>query len=154
MPYVSLSKVDELNLLKLKGVNTPDSYSTWTAPIVVMKKKNGTTRLCADFSTSLNAAFEQHHHALPIPADLFTMLNNGILFAKLDLADANLQVEAAEESRELLTINIHCGLVLYNRLPFGFKIATPIFQQLTNTILSGITCVTNYLDYTLVVATS
>ncbi|KAK4467570.1 hypothetical protein MN116_000277, partial [Schistosoma mekongi] len=102
----------------------------------------------------LNAALEQHHYPLPVPADLFTMLNGGKFFAKLDLADAYLQVEVADECRELLTINTHRGMFQYNRLPFGVKTAPSIFQQLMDTILAGISGVAAYLDDILIVATS
>ncbi|CAH8666328.1 unnamed protein product [Schistosoma bovis] len=82
------------------------------------------------------------------------MLNGGKFFAKLDLADAYLQVEVAEDSKELLTINTHRGLFQYNRLPFGVKTAPSIFQQLMDIILSGIPGVATYLDDILIVATS
>ncbi|KAK4471021.1 hypothetical protein MN116_000004, partial [Schistosoma mekongi] len=155
VPYAALPKVDEeLNRLQQQGVITPVSYSAWAAPIVVIKKANDTIRICADFSTGLNAALEQHHYPLPVPADLFTMLNGGKFFAKLDLADAYLQVEVADECRELLTINTHRGMFQYNRLPFGVKTAPSIFQQLMDTILTGISGVAAYLDDILIVATS
>ncbi|RTG90614.1 uncharacterized protein DC041_0002092 [Schistosoma bovis] len=153
--YAVLSNVDEeLNRLQLQGVITPVSYSVWAAPIVVIKKVNGTIRICADFFTGLKAALKQCNYPLPAPADLFTMLNGGTFFAKLDLADAYLQVEVAEDSRDLLTINTHRGLFQYSRLPFGVKTAPSIFQQLMDTILSGILEVATYLDDILIVATS
>ncbi|CAH8680112.1 unnamed protein product [Schistosoma rodhaini] len=155
VPYATLPTVDEeLNRLQQQGVITPVSYSAWAAPIVVIKKANGTIRICADFSTGLNAALEQHHYPLPVPADFFTMLNGEKFFAKLDLADDYLQVEVDEASRELLTINNHRGLFQYNRLPFGVKTAPFIFQQLMDTILSGIPGVAAYLDDILIVATT
>ncbi|CAH8531426.1 unnamed protein product [Schistosoma bovis] len=153
--YATLPTVDEeLNRFQRQGVITPVSYSAWASPIVVIKKANGTIRICADFSTGFNAALEQHHYPLPVPEDLFTMLNGGNFFAKLDLADAYLQVEVAEDSRELLTINTHRGLFQYNRLPFGVKTAPSIFQQLMDTILSGTPGVATYLDDILIVTTS
>nr|CAH8840276.1 unnamed protein product [Trichobilharzia regenti] len=155
VPYASVPKVDEeLERLQQQGVLTPVTYSAWAAPIVVVKKANGSLRICADFSTGLNAALEQHHYPLPTPDDLFTVLNGGSYFAKLDLADAYLQVEVAPECRELLTINTHRGLFQYNRLPFGVKTAPAIFQQLMDTILAGIPGVAVYLDDILVVANS
>ncbi|KAH9581803.1 hypothetical protein MS3_00008831 [Schistosoma haematobium] len=155
VPYATLQTVDEeLNRLQQQGVITPVSYSAWTAPIVIIKKANGTIRICADLSTGLNAALEQHHYPLPVPTDLFTMLNGGRFFAKLDLADAYLQVEVEEASRELLTINTHRGLFQYNRPPFGVKTAPSISQQLMDTILSGISEVAAYLDDIIIVATT
>ena len=152
VPYASLPDVDaELQRLEREGVLVPVSYSAWAAPIVVIKKPNGTLRICADFSTGLNAALKMHHYPLPTPDDLFTILNGGKFFAKLDLAEAYLQVEVAPESRELLTINTHRGLFQYTRLPFGIKTAPAIFQQLMDTILAGIPCVAVYLDDVLIV---
>ena len=53
VPYAALSKVDEeLNRLQLQGVITPVSYSAWVANIMVIKKANGTTRICAIFHRS------------------------------------------------------------------------------------------------------
>ena len=72
-------------------------------------------RICADYSTGLNAALDSHHYPLPIPEDLFTQLNGGTCFAKIDFADAYLQVEVDSASRDLLTINTHRGLFRYNR---------------------------------------
>ena len=47
VPYATLPTVDEeLNRLQQRGVITPVSYSAWAAPIVVIKKANGTMRMC------------------------------------------------------------------------------------------------------------
>ncbi|VDL95279.1 unnamed protein product [Schistocephalus solidus] len=78
-----------------------------------------------------------HQYRLPVPEDLFAKLNGGNCFTKLDLSDAYLQIEVTEESRELLTINAHCGLFKFIRLPVGVKTAPATFQQTTDTILTG-----------------
>ncbi|CAH8624689.1 unnamed protein product [Dicrocoelium dendriticum] len=111
-----------------------------------VEKPNGKVRVCADFSTGLNAALDDHQYPLPIPEDIFAKLNGGKCFAKLDLSDAYLQVEVDESSRELLTINTHRGLYQYNRLPFGVKTAPAIFQQLMDTMLAGVSGAAAYLD--------
>ncbi|KAK6734608.1 hypothetical protein RB195_018040 [Necator americanus] len=61
------------------------------------------------------------------PEDAFTKLNGGRYFSQLDLAEAYLQLEVDDVSKQLLTINTHRRLYRFNRLPFGVKPAPGIF---------------------------
>ena len=63
MPYASLEAVNtELSRLESQGVISPVTYSSWAAPIVVVRKATGALRICADFSTGLNKALETHQY--------------------------------------------------------------------------------------------
>lgn len=120
VPCAALPAVEkELDRLESIGVISKVNYSNWAAPIVIVKKSNGTLRICADFSTGLNDALELHQYPLPLPEDIFATLNGGQYFSHVDLADAYLQVEMDDQSKNLLTINTHRGLYQYNRMPFG-----------------------------------
>ncbi|KAK6761437.1 hypothetical protein RB195_022488 [Necator americanus] len=110
------------------------------------EKKNGSIRLCADHSTGLNDALEQNQHLLPIPEDTFTKLNGGRYFSQLDLAEAYLQLEVDDVSKQLFTINTHRGLYRFNRLPFGVKPAPGIFQQCMDTLIAGLDGTAAYLN--------
>ena len=147
IPYAALATLEnELNRLQQAGVIQPTNYSSWAAPIVMVKKANGKVRLCADFSTGLNDALDIHLYPQTAPEDLFTKLNGGTCFAKLDLADAYQQMEIDEDSKNLLTINTHKGQFQFCRLPFGVKSAPAIFQQTMDTMLTGLPGISAYID--------
>lgn len=152
VPYAALPMVDqELDRLEEIGVISRVNFSAWAAPIVAIKKANGTIRICGDFSTGLNSVLEDHQYPLPLPDDIFSTLTGGKFFSKIDLADAYLQVMVEDDSKHLLTINTHRGLYVYNRLCFGVKAAPGIFQQAMDTMLAGLTGVVSYLDDLIVV---
>ena len=68
-------------------------------------------------------------HRMPAADDLFTQLNEGEKFTKLDLSSAYQQVLLDEESRQYVTINTHLGLYRYTRLPFGVPQVLPYFRR-------------------------
>ncbi|XP_055639967.1 uncharacterized protein K02A2.6-like [Toxorhynchites rutilus septentrionalis] len=145
--YAMYDAVDcELDRLEQLKVITPVDYSEWAAPIVVVRKANGTVRICGDYSTGLNAALQSHQYPLPLPEDIFSKLANCRVFSQIDLSDAFLQVEVDEEFRNFLTINTHRGLHHYNRLPPGVKVAPGAFQQIIDAMLAGLGGCSGYLD--------
>ncbi|KAL6724109.1 hypothetical protein Aduo_019035 [Ancylostoma duodenale] len=130
VPYAAQHAVDkELDRLESIGVISKVNYSDWAAPIIIAKKSNGSLRICAEFSTGLNDALNLHQYPLPLPEDIIATLNGGRYFTYIDLADAYLQINVDDQSRQLLTINTHRGLYQYNRLPFGMKSAPPFFNK-------------------------
>ncbi|KAK6761919.1 hypothetical protein RB195_022856 [Necator americanus] len=147
VPYASMPDLDaEIDRLVAEQVISPVEHSEWATPMVVVKKKSGQIRLCGDFSTGLNDALQLHQHPLPTAKDVFTKLNGGRLVTQIDFAEAYLQVEVEEESKEMLTINTQRGLYRYNRLPFGVKSAPGIFQQIMDSMICGLEGVAAYLD--------
>ncbi|XP_058828544.1 uncharacterized protein LOC131688354 [Topomyia yanbarensis] len=145
--YAVHSSVDnELDRLERANIITPVDFSDWAAPIVVVRKTNGSIRICGDYSTGLNNALQPHQYPLPLPEIIFNKLANCIVFSRIDLLDAFLQVEVDESSRELLTINTHRGLYRYNRLTPGVKAAPGALQQLIDTMLAGLPHTCGYLD--------
>ncbi|PIO70502.1 hypothetical protein TELCIR_07643 [Teladorsagia circumcincta] len=126
---IRLQLDEEIDRLLAEQVFSAVDYSAWAAPIVVIKKANGTLRLCADLSTCLNEALMQHQHPLPTPDDVFTNFHSGSTSTQIDFADVYLQIEDDDEAKELLTFNTHRGLKLRcNPLPSSVKSAPGIFQ--------------------------
>ena len=87
-----------------------------------------------------------HRHPLPTPDEIFARLNQGAWFTQIDFADAYLQMEVEDDSKELVTINIHKGLFQYQRLPFGVKCAPGIFQEAMDRMITGLEGCAAYLD--------
>jgi hypothetical protein len=109
--YASLPLVEqELDRLLDLGVIKTLKHAEWAAPVMVVKKPDGSTRLCVDYSTGLNDALQLHQHPLPVPEDIFATLNVGQVFSQIDLSDAYLQVEFNDESKQLRNINRHRGV--------------------------------------------
>jgi len=78
VPYISLPIVEqELDCLLNLGVIKPVRHADWAAPVMVVKKPDGSARLCVDCSTGLNDTLQLHQHPLPIPEDIFATLNGG-----------------------------------------------------------------------------
>lgn len=145
--YSILPLVDaELIRLEQAGIISPVNYSDWAAPIVVIRKKNGQLRICADFSTDLNNSLQQNRHPLLHCNEIFTKLSNCRYFSQIDLSDAFLQVEIDEDSKNFLTINTHRGLFVYNRLPFGVTVAPSEFQSFVDVMIAGLNKVFAYID--------
>ncbi|KAK6756000.1 hypothetical protein RB195_014409 [Necator americanus] len=106
VPYATMPRIStEIDRLVSIHVLKPVDHLEWAAPIVIVEKRNGSIRLCADYSTGLNDALEQNQHQLPTPEDTFAM---GRYFSQLDLAEAYLRLEVDDVSKQLLTINMDC----------------------------------------------
>ena len=69
-----------------------------------------------------------------------------LIFTKLDLSHAYLQLSLGESSKPLTTINTHKGLFQCTRLPFGISSTTAIFQRTMESLLRGLKHVTAYID--------
>ena len=141
---------DELDELEASGVIKKVEHSQWAAPIVPVPKKNGKFRICGDYKVTVNQVLDVDQYPLPKPDDFFAILAGGKMFSKLDLSQAYQQLTLDEESTKYVTINTHCGLYRYTRLPFGVASAPALFQKLIDVVLQGIPHVICYIDDILV----
>ena len=80
------------------------SNSPWSAPVVVVKKKNGDFRLCVDFRR-LNSVTIKPVYRIPDSQSLFNHLSGAKLFSTIDISNAYYQCEMREEDKK--THSIH-----------------------------------------------
>jgi len=153
MPYALRESVDaELDRLEQEGIIKPVEEAEWASPIVVVRKKNGSVRICADFKVTINQHIESQQHPIPNPTDLLAQLAEGSVFTTLDLSQAYAQLPIDETSQKYCVITTHRGLYAYQRLPFGVASAPGIWQRTMDQLLRGIPGVVCFFDDVLVVA--
>ena len=137
---------EELDRQVALGILEPVKTSKWAAPIVPVKKRDGSIRLCGSYDLTVNVASELETYPLPRVEELFAVLSGGQKFTKIDLKEAYLQLELDEKSREFTTINTHKGLFRAKRLVFGIKSAVAVFQREMETLLAGVPHTAIFLD--------
>jgi hypothetical protein len=121
-PYImSTPELKELQMqleeLLKKGYIRP-SVSPWGAPILFVKKKDGTLRLCIDFR-QLNKATVKNKYPLPRIDDLFDQLRGENIFSKIDLRSGYHQVRIKEEDINKTTFRTRYGHYEFVVVPFG-----------------------------------
>lgn len=148
-------KIDkEIERLLDLGVLKPVQHSDYASPIVPVLKRDGSVRLCADYSVTINKQLVIEQYPLPTIHELFSKLHGGQQFSKIDLSMAYNQFLIDDESQNITCINTHRGLFKYTRLVFGLSSAPSIFQRAMETVLSGIDGVLCLLDDVLITAKS
>jgi hypothetical protein len=107
------------------------SQSLCRAPILFVKKADGSLRLCVDYQ-GLNKLTTKNRYPLPIIADLLDRLGKAKYFTKLDMRDGYhlLRMAAGEEWKT--AIRCRFGLFEYQVMPFGLCNAPGTFQHFVN----------------------
>lgn len=136
----------ELDRLVDLGILVPVKYSDYASPIVPVLKRDGSIRLCADYSVTINKQLLVDKYPLPRHEELFIKLHGGKFFSKLDLSQAYNQLVLNEGSQMLTCVNTHKGLFKFTRLVFGLASAPAIFQRTMETVLSGLDGTLLFMD--------
>ena len=139
VPYDLQEAVEaEYHRLESEGVVEKVEFSEWATPMVHVPKADGTTRSCGDYAVTVNPQLHVPQYPIPLPELVFVKLQEGQRFTKLDLKSAYQQLPLDLDSQQFVTINTHCGLYRYKRLPFGIASSPAIFQRTMDIILQGL----------------
>lgn len=127
------------------------SASPHGAPILFVKKKDGSLRLCVDFR-ALNRITKKDHYPLPLITDLLNSPGKARIYTKIDLRHAYHLVRIAKGDEWKTTFRTRYGSFEWLVIPEGLTNAPSAFQRFMNDIFRDMLndCVIVYLDDILV----
>ncbi|GJT94236.1 putative reverse transcriptase domain-containing protein [Tanacetum coccineum] len=122
----------QLQELQDKGFIRP-SHSPWGAPVLFVKKKDGSFRMCIDYR-ELNKLTVKNRYPLPRIDDLFDQLQGSRYFSKIDLRSGYHQLRVHEEDIPKTAFRTRYGHFEFTVMPFGLTNAPAVFMDLMNRV--------------------
>jgi len=137
--YAVREAVDkEIDSMLELGIIEP-STAPYASPIVVVKKADGSNRICVDYR-KLNKI------TIPQTQDLFSDLTGSQYFSKFDFSKRYWAVPMNPEDRDVTTFVTHRGLFRFRVMPFGLINAPASFSRIMRKLLDKLQQLRNYLD--------
>ena len=140
----------EITEMLAEGIIEPSS-SEWSFPMVLVKKKDGSLRLCVDFRR-LNQVSECDAYPMPRIDDLIDRVGKSAFISTLDLTRGYWQVPVEEGAQAKTAFTTPFGLFQFRVMPFGLQGAPATFQRLMDRVIRGLDFAAAYLDDLIVVS--
>ncbi|GJY63681.1 putative reverse transcriptase domain-containing protein [Tanacetum coccineum] len=123
---------NQLKELQEKGFIRPSS-SPWGAPVLFLKKKDGSFRMCIDYR-ELNKLTIKNRYTLPRIDDMFDQLQGSRYFSKIDLRSGYHELRVCEEDIPKMAFRTMYGHSKFTVMPFGLTNAHAVFMDLKNRV--------------------
>ncbi|GJT43686.1 putative reverse transcriptase domain-containing protein [Tanacetum coccineum] len=123
---------NQLQELTDRGFIRP-STSPWGAPVLFVKKKDGSFRMCIDYR-ELNKLTIKNRYPLPRIDDLFDQLQGLSVYSKIDLRSGYHQLRVREEDIPKTAFRMRYGHYEFQVMPFGLTNAPAVFIDLMNRV--------------------
>ena len=145
LPHAMQKEVEkELdNMLKLSVIEP--STSAYASPIVIVRKPDGSNRVCVDFR-KLNKVTVFDPEPMPQPEQIFAKLEKDQYFSTFDVTKGYWQIPVNEEDKAFTAFVTHKGLHQFKVMPFGLVNAPATFNRAMRKLLYGNEHLDNYVD--------
>ncbi|GJW21611.1 putative reverse transcriptase domain-containing protein [Tanacetum coccineum] len=122
---------EQLQELSDKGFIRPESVAL--GPILFVKKKDGSFRMCIDYR-ELNKLTVKNRYPLPRIDDLFDQLQGSNIYSKIDLRSGYHQLRVREQDIPKTAFRTRYGHYEFQVMPFGLTNAPAVFMDLMNRV--------------------
>ncbi|GJV49938.1 putative reverse transcriptase domain-containing protein [Tanacetum coccineum] len=123
---------NQLQELSDRGFIRP-STSPWGAPVLFVKKKDGSFRMCIDYQ-ELNKLTVKNRYPLPRIDDLFNQLQGSSVYSKINLRSGYHQLRVRDEDIPKTAFRTRYGHYEFQVMPFGLTNAPAVFMDLMNRV--------------------
>ncbi|GJQ92511.1 putative nucleotidyltransferase, ribonuclease H [Tanacetum coccineum] len=123
---------NQLQELSGRGFIRP-STSPWGAPVLFVKNKDGSLRICIDYR-ELNKLTVKNRYPLPKIDDLFDQLQGSSVYSKIDLRSGYHQLRVRDEDIPKTAFRTRYGHYEFQVMPFGLTNAPAVFMDLMNRV--------------------
>ena len=145
LPYAMRENLENKIKNMFSLVIIRQSNSPFASPIVIVKKKDGSDRICVDYR-KLNKLTVADPEPMKTGEDLFQRFGKSKYYHKIDLSKGCWQIPVAEGNIKKTAFATPHGTCDFLRMPFGMKNLGATLVDGMRKILAGMSNVDSYID--------
>lgn len=144
-PYGLQREIDKEIESMLENGIIERSNSAYAAPLVVVRKADGSNRLCCNYK-QLNKITVFDPEPMMSNDDIFVKLSEDKIFSKFDFCKGFWQIPMDPESEDLTSFTCKNGLFRFKVMPFGLVNSASSYNRMMRIMLEGVKNLESYID--------